>query len=46
MWLAKTLYPNEFKDLNLEQKTREFYKKFYNYDLSNEELKEILYPTR
>ena len=32
LWLAKTLYPNEFKDLNLEQKTREFYKKFYNYE--------------
>ncbi len=46
LWLAKTLYPNEFKDLNLEQKTREFYEKFYNYKLSDDELKEILNPTR
>ena len=46
LWLAKTLYPNEFKDLNLEQKIREFYEKFYNYKLSDEELKTILHPTK
>lgn len=46
LWLAKVLYPELFADLNLEQKTREFYKQFYHYDLSDEELKEILYPTR
>ena len=46
LWLAKTLYPNEFKDLNLEQKTREFYKRFYNYELSDGELKGILNPVR
>lgn len=42
LWLGKTLYPSEFKDLNLEQKTREFYEKFYNYKLSDDELKGIL----
>lgn len=44
LWLAKILHPNEFKDLNLEQKVREFYERFYNYKLSDDELKEILNP--
>ena len=44
LWLAKVLYPNEFKDLNLESKVREFYKRFYEYDLSEDELKLILNP--
>ncbi len=46
LWLAKMLYPELFKDLNLEQKVREFYARFYNYDLSEAELKEILHPVR
>ena len=46
LWLAKMFYPNEFKDLNLESKVREFYERFYNYKLSNSELKEILNPVR
>ncbi|WP_149719242.1 ABC transporter substrate-binding protein [Campylobacter concisus] len=44
LWLAKTFYPEQFSDLNLEQKTREFYERFYNYKLSDGELKEILHP--
>ncbi|WP_258033171.1 ABC transporter substrate-binding protein [Campylobacter concisus] len=44
LWLAKTFYPEQFSDLNLEQKTREFYERFYNYKLSDSELKEILHP--
>ena len=44
LWLAKVLYPELFTDLNLEQKTREFYKRFYNYDLSEAELESILNP--
>nr|WP_314542023.1 ABC transporter substrate-binding protein [uncultured Campylobacter sp.] len=44
LWLAKTFYPEQFSDLNLEQKTKEFYERFYNYKLSDGELKEILHP--
>jgi len=45
LWLAKTFYPEQFSDLNLEQKTKEFYERFYNYKLSDSELKEILHPS-
>lgn len=44
LWLGKILYPKEFLDLNIERKTREFYEKFYGYELKDEELKEILHP--
>lgn len=44
LWLAKTLYPKEFKDLNLKAKTREFYERFYHYKLSDKELDDILNP--
>ena len=44
VWLAKILYPELFADLNLEAKVREFYAKFYDYDLSEDELELILNP--
>lgn len=37
MWLAKTLYPEYTQDIDLEKETKEFYKTFYNYDLSDED---------
>ncbi len=37
MWLAKTLYPEYTKELDLKQETKAFYKDFYNYQLSDEE---------
>jgi ABC transporter, substrate-binding protein len=37
MWLAKTLYPEETASINLKKETIEFYKTFYNYDLTDEE---------
>ena len=44
LWLAKIFYPNEFKDLDIRAKVREFYAKFYRYKLSESELDEIFYP--
>ena len=46
LWLAKTLYPELFADLDMRTKVREFYAKFYKYNLSEDELTEILYPTK
>ena len=46
LWLGQVLYPELFADLNLAQKTREFYKRFYRYDLSENELQEILHPAK
>lgn len=37
-WLAKTLYPETFADLDVEAKCKEFYAQFFNYDLTGEDL--------
>ena len=42
LWLAKIFYPEIFSELNLEEEVKKFYLKFYRYELSDEEVKEIL----
>ena len=42
MWMAKILHPDKFKDLNIEKEIQEFYSRFYNYKLSDEETDRIL----
>jgi iron complex transport system substrate-binding protein len=37
MWLATKLYPEYTKEIDLKRETKEFFKEFYNYDLSDEE---------
>lgn len=46
LWLAKTLHPDLFEDLDLKQKVTEFYKNYYYYDLTDSEIEEILHPTK
>jgi iron complex transport system substrate-binding protein len=41
-WTAKVLYPDKFKNLDLTSEVKEFYSEFYHYNLSNEEIKNIL----
>ncbi len=44
LWLAKTLHPDLFEDLDISQKLREFYKNYYYYDLNDAETENILFP--
>lgn len=37
LWLATVLYPEQTKSIDLKKETVEFYKTFYQYDLSDEE---------
>lgn len=41
-WAAKTIYPDKFKDLDIAAETKYFYKTFLNYDLTNEDVDNIL----
>jgi len=41
-WMAKVLYPEKFKDVDMKSLTKEFYSDFYHYDLTDEEVKTIL----
>ena len=42
LWLAKTLYPDKFADIDMAKETKDFFKEFYGYSLSDDEVKEIL----
>ena len=41
-WTAKTLYPTVFEDFDIKQATLTFYKDFFEYDLSEEELNQLM----
>ena len=40
-WLGNLVYPEVYK-YDMEKEVKEFYKLFYNYELTDEEVKEIL----
>ena len=41
-WTAKVIYPDSYKDINMVEATKEFYSNFYHYDLSDDDVKQIL----
>ncbi|MEG2717773.1 MAG: ABC transporter substrate-binding protein, partial [Eubacterium sp.] len=42
LWVAKTLYPDKFTDIDMKKETISFYKEYLNYDLSDEYADAIL----
>lgn len=42
LWTAKTIYPGYFMDLDMEEETRSYYKKYFDYEVSDELLDRIL----
>lgn len=42
LWIAKTLHPDKFKDLNMVKEVKFFYSKFYCYELTDDEANRIL----
>ena len=45
-WIAKTTYPEKFEDINIDEKIKEYYKKFYGMDLTEEDVNSILNPVK
>lgn len=41
-WAAKTLHPDKFKDLNISDEVKSFYKTFLNYNLTDDDVDKIL----
>ena len=41
-WVAKVIYPDQYSDIDMVDTTKEFYSKFYHYDLSDEQARDIL----
>ena len=46
IWLAQQIYPDLFKDIDLQSETVKYYKAAYNYDLSAEQLEQIYNPDK
>ena len=42
LWAAKALYPDRFKTLDMVEETRYFYSQFFNYQLSDARIQQIL----
>jgi iron complex transport system substrate-binding protein len=42
LWTAKTIYPGYFGDIDIHAETKAFYKRFFNYDVSDELVLQIL----
>jgi iron complex transport system substrate-binding protein len=45
-WLAKTAHPDLFGDIDLNREIRDYYRRFYNVDLSDGEIAKIYNPPR
>lgn len=46
LWTAKTIHPDIFEDIDMNKETKNFYKTFYNYNLTDDEVNSILNPTK
>jgi iron complex transport system substrate-binding protein len=46
LWMAKTLYPDKFADMDLVQEVKDYYETFHDYTLSDEDVNSILYPQK
>lgn len=42
LWTARTLYPDYCKDIDINLLIKEFYKKMFEYEVSDDQLKQIL----
>lgn len=44
-WLASKTQPELFKDMDMQKEVKEYYKRFYNYELKDDELEQIFNPS-
>lgn len=46
LWMAKTMYPEIFADLDMDQEVKDYFKEFFSYEVSDEDVKAIFNPDR
>jgi len=44
LWMAKTVYPDQFKDINIIKETKTYYKKVFNVNLTDKQAQKIFTP--
>lgn len=42
LWTAKTLYPDKFEDIDMVETVQDFYKDFYDFDMSEADAEQML----
>jgi iron complex transport system substrate-binding protein len=42
LWTAKTIYPDYFRDIDIFAETKTFYKRFFNYELGDALVRQML----
>ena len=45
-WLAQKVYPEKFADMDIETEVKDYYKEFYNIELTDEDVTTIFNPSR
>ena len=45
-WLAQKNQPELFADIDMEQEVRDYYERFYNVSLTDEDVNQIFHPAR
>lgn len=45
-WAAKTIYPELFEAVDIEETTKKYFKEYYKLDLSEEQLEKMYHPAR
>lgn len=46
LWVAKQMYPEQFADIDIAQEFKDYYKEFFNVELTDEDVNHILNPPR
>lgn len=46
LWMAKQNHPQLFEDIDFNQTMKDFYKQFYNFDLTDEDIEQVFTPVR
>lgn len=42
LWTAQLIYPDYYTDVDMQKETRDFYKRFFNFDVDEEMVRQIL----
>lgn len=45
MWMAKTMYPDIFEDIDMNQEVKDYYKEIYGVELSGEDVTSMFNPS-
>ena len=45
LWIAKTVYPDLFKDIDITEETKKYYKEVFGITLTDEQATKIFAPT-